>query len=154
MLQTNNGLKYDVCSVEQIRPSFPYGFNNGAVVDIAVTIDGHRREFSGVQANSSVSVSSNYIITDSKDAMISQIQNRYQNDVDQLGKADFYKSDSEQCAELLGKLNPVFAKDRAMDDAISSLSSRVDQMQGEYSEMKTDMKMILKLLTDKNDTQT
>lgn len=82
--------------------------------------------------------------------MISQIQNRYQNDIDQLGKTDFYKTDSEQCKELLGKLNPQFAKEQAMDTALADLSSRVDSMQGEYAEMKTDMKKILKLLTDKN----
>ena len=40
ILQTSNGLKYDVCTVEALKPSFSYNFNNGAIVDIAVTIDG------------------------------------------------------------------------------------------------------------------
>jgi hypothetical protein len=48
VLQTNDGLKYDVCTVEALKPSFSYNFNGGAIVDIAVTIDGQRREFSGI----------------------------------------------------------------------------------------------------------
>ena len=151
VLQTKNGLKYDVCTVEALKPSFSYNFNSGAIVDIAVTIDGVRKEFSGVQANSSVSQSNSYIITDSREAMVSQLQNRYQSDMDILEKQDFYKTDSEQCKELLKKLNPQFAKESAMDTALTDLSSRVDSMQDEFSDLKVDMKKILKLLTDKND---
>lgn len=150
VLQTNNGLKYDVCTVESLKPSFSYNFNNGAIVDIAVTIDGQRREFSGIQANSNVSTSNNYIITDSKEAMINQIQNRYQHDIDVIDKHEYYVDDAEQCKELLGKLNPQFAKEQAMDDALTGLSQRVDEMQCEFGDLKVDMKKILKLLTDKN----
>lgn len=150
VLQTNNGLKYDVCTVEALKPSFSYNFNNGAIVDIAVTIDGQRKEFSGIQANSSVSTSNNYIITDSREAMVNQIQNRYQSDIDVIEKYDYYKTDAEQCKDLLGKLNPQFAKEQAMDTALTGLSQRVDEIQGEFGDLKMDMKRILKLLTDKN----
>lgn len=150
VLQTNNELKYDVCTVEALKPSFSYNFNNGAIVDIVVTIDGQRKEFSGIQANSNVSTSNSYIITDSKEAMISQLQNRYQHDIDIMNKHEYYTKDADQCKELLGKLNPQFAKEQAMDDALTGLSQRVDEMQGEFGDIKTDMKRILQLLTDKN----
>ena len=143
VLQTNDGLKYDVCTVEALKPSFSYNFNGGAIVDIAVTIDGQRREFSGIQANSSVSMSNNYIITDSKDAMLNQLQTRLEKDEDELGKTDFYKNDADQCRQLIGKLNPKFAKEQAMDTAI-------DSMKDEIGDLKNEMKKILKLLTDKN----
>ena len=83
--------------------------------------------------------------------MISQIESRYQNDLDILNKQDYYKDDAEQCKDLLGRLNPQFAKDRAMDTALTDLSSRVDQMQSEFGDMKNDMKQVLNLLTKKND---
>lgn len=150
ILQTNNELKYDVCTVEALKPSFSYNFNNGAIVDIVVTIDGQRKEFSGIQANSNVSTSNSYIITDSKEAMISQLQNRYQHDIDIMNKHEYYAKDADQCKELLGKLNPQFAKEQAMDNALTRLSQRVDEMQGEFGDIKTDMKRILQLLTDKN----
>lgn len=151
VLQTDDPLKYNVCTIEQLRPSFSYNFNSGALVDIAVTIDGHRKEFSGIQANSSVSTSNNYIITDSKEAMVSQIQNMYQTNSEIVDGIDNYKRLVAQCKELLGKLNPQFAKDSAMDTALTDLSSRVDSMQNEFGDMKADMKQILRLLTNKND---
>lgn len=136
--------------MEAVKPTFSYNFNGATVMDIAVTIDGQRREFSGVQGNSSVSTSNGYIITDSKDMMVSQIKNRYQNDLDAIERHEFYKKDSEQCKELLSKLNPQFAKEQAFDTAITDVSSRVDSMQGEISGLKDNVAKILQLLTDKN----
>lgn len=150
VLQTKDGLKYDVCTVEALKPSFSYNFNGGAIVDIAVTIDGVRKEFSGIQANSNVSTSSNYIITDTKEAMISQIQNMYQTNQDIVDGIEKYRKTAIECKELLGKLNPQFAKEQAMDNALVDLSSRVDNMQSQFGDLKTDMKNILKLLTEKN----
>ena len=83
--------------------------------------------------------------------MVNQIQNRYQHDVDVIDKHEYYVNDAEQCKELLGKLNPQFAKEQAMDVALNGLSQRVDEMQGEFGDLKVDMKKILKLLTDKNE---
>lgn len=37
-----------------------------------------------------------------------------------------------------------------MDNALVDLSSRVDNMQSQFGDLKTDMKNILKLLTEKN----
>ena len=71
--------------------------------------------------------------------------------MDILDKQEFYENDSEQCKELLGKLNPQFAKDRAMDTALTELSSRVDSMQNEFVDIKGDVKKMLNLLTKKND---
>ena len=85
------------------------------------------------------------------EAMVTQLQNRLRNDEDIIGKQEFYKDDAKQCKDLLGKLNPQFAKEQQMDSALSSLSSRVDSIQDEFGDMKTDMKKILKLLTDKKD---
>ena len=88
-------------------------------------------------------MSNNYIITDSKEAMLNQLQTRLEKDEDELGKTDFYKTDAEQCRQLIGKLNPKFAKEQAMDTAI-------DSMKDEIGDLKNEMKKILKLLTDKN----
>lgn len=151
VLQTGDGLKYNVCTVESLRPSFSYNFNSGALVDIIVTLDGHRKEFSGIQANSNVSTSSNYIITDSKDSMISQIQNMYQTNMDIVDNFDKYKKIAGDCKELLGKLNPQFAKENAMGSALTDLTQRVDSIQSEFGDMKTDMKQILNLLTQKKE---
>jgi hypothetical protein len=51
-------------------------------------------------------VSNNYVITDSKEAMMSQVQNMYQKNMDIVDNVDSYRKTADQCKELLGKLNP------------------------------------------------
>lgn len=150
ILSTKDKMKYHVCQVEMLRPSFSYTFNNGAVVDIAVTIDGQRKEFAGIAANSSVSTSQDYIITDSKEAMISQIENLLQTNKDIVDNIDRHKSIISECEEILKNLNPQFAKEHAFDSALNELSSRVDSMQNEFVDIRSDVKRMLNLLTNKN----
>lgn len=145
VLQTGDDIRYHVCQVEQYRPSFSYNFNSGALVDISVTIDNVRREFSGVQANSSVSVGPDYVIADSKEAIAQQMQQIYNEKQDIINHIDTYQKQSEQLKELLQKLNPQFAKEQAID----ALSGRVDSIQNEFIDVKQDVKRILDLLTQK-----
>lgn len=145
VLQTGDDIRYHVCQVEQYRPSFSYNFNSGALVDISVTIDNVRREFSGVQANSSVSVGPDYVIADSKEAIAQQMQQIYNEKQDIINHIETYQKQSEQLKELLQKLNPQFAKEQAID----TLSGRVDSIQNEFIDVKQDVKRILDLLTQK-----
>lgn len=145
VLSLHDDIKYNVCQIEQYKPSFSYNFNGGALVDITTTIDGVKKEFAGVQANSSVSVGPDYIIADSKDAIAQQIEQLYQTKKDIVDNYALYQKQTEQCKDLLQKLNPRFAKEQAIDD----LTGRVDSMQNEFVDMKQDVKRILDLLTTK-----
>ncbi len=145
VLQLGNEIKYHVCTVDQYRPSFSYNFNGGALVDITVMLDNVKKEFAGIQANSSVSIGPDYIITDSKEAMASQVQDLYNTKNDIVQNVDMYKSQAEQLKDLLQKINPQFAKEQAID----TLTSRVDNMQNEFIDVKQDVKRILNLLTTK-----
>lgn len=145
VLQLGNEIKYHVCTVDQYRPSFSYNFNGGALVDITVMLDNVKKEFAGIQANSSVSIGPDYIITDSKEAMASQVQDLYNTKNDIVQNVDMYKSQAEQLKDLLQKINPQFAKEQAID----TLTSRVDNMQNEFVDVKQDVKRILNLLTTK-----
>ena len=151
VLSTKDDIKYSACTIEMLKPSFSYNFNTGAIVDITVTLDGQKKEFSGISANSSVSIANGYIITDNKENMISQIENILQTDRDIINNIDKKKKDISDYENILKKLNPVFAKETAMNSAITDLSSRVDKMQSEFGDIKSDMKKVLSLLTDKND---
>lgn len=147
---TTDGITYSVCQTEYVRPSFSYGFGNGPLLDISVIIDGNRKEFSGVQANSDVSVSNGYVITDSKEAAIRQLNVMLQQKNDILDNMDRITKDRDDCNEILKKLNPQYAKEGQVNDTLNSLSSRVDTMQGEFADMKDSVNRILDLLTEKH----
>lgn len=106
VLQTGDEIRYHVCTVEQYRPSFSYNFNSGALVDIGVTIDNSKREFSGVQANASVSIGPDYVIADSKESMAQQIEQLYNQKSEAVKNRDLYEKQSNQLSELLRKMNP------------------------------------------------
>ena len=91
VLQTGDEIRYHVCTVEQYRPSFSYNFNSGALVDIGVTIDNSKREFSGVQANASVSIGPDYVIADSKEAMAQQMEQLYNQKNEAVKNRDLYE---------------------------------------------------------------
>jgi len=48
VFKTIGDVKYTACQIETIKPSFAYNFGTGAMVDITVTLDGDKKEFSGV----------------------------------------------------------------------------------------------------------
>ena len=149
---TTDNVTYNVCQIEYIRPSFSYSFGNGPLVDISVIINGNRKEFSGVQANSDVSVSNGYVLAETKDQAIQQLGLILQQKNDVLDNIDKITKDRDDCKEILRKLNPQFAKDGAVNDAIEALTSRVDTMQGEFGDMRDSVKRILDLLTEKKQT--
>ena len=95
--------------------------------------------------NSSVSVGPDYVIADSKEAIAQQMQQIYNEKQDIINHIDTYQKQSEQLKELLQKLNPQFAKEQAID----TLSGRVDSIQNEFIDVKQDVKRILDLLTQK-----
>ena len=135
-------------------PTYTAGVNNGlnmgSVVDIAVNIDGHRREFTGVPATGSVSTSTDYIITENKEAMISQVDSILQNREQTVNNIDRLKADVEDCKDILKKLNPSYAKEAAMDNALNELTARVNTMQSEFGDIKGDVKQVLSILTNEN----
>ena len=159
VLKIKDGIEYYNCPIEYIsaiHPAYPTytagvsnGMNMGSVVDITVSINDKKKEFAGVSALSSVSTSDSYIITDNKEAMISQVDNILQSRKKILNEISTYEDDIKKCQDLLKKLNPVYAKESAMDDAISELTDRVNSMQSEFGSIKGDVGQILNLLKNK-----
>ena len=151
VLSTKDDIKYSACPIEMLKPSFSYNFTNGAIVDITVTFNGQKKEFSGISANTSVSVADGFVITDTKENMISQIENLLQTNREIINNIEKTKKSITSYEDILKKINPVFAKESAMDSAIANLSSRVDSMQSEFGDIKNDVKQVLNLLTNKNE---
>jgi hypothetical protein len=53
-------------------------------------MEGKKKEFSGIVANSSVSSSPEYIITDSKETMVPQVKNVLKNNEDIVNNYNIY----------------------------------------------------------------
>lgn len=154
ILSLKDGIKYHTSAIDYIspiRPLFPNYTNGvtnmGSVVDIKATIDGHQKEFTNVTAASTVSTSDSFIITETKDAMIQQVNLVLQENQKHVDNKDIYEKNVFDCKEILKDLNPVYAKEAAMDTAITDLTQRVDNMQNEFGDVKNNIGKILNILT-------
>lgn len=158
VLNIKDGIKYyssPIQSVSTVRPAYPTytvgasnGLNMGSVVDIVAIVDGKRKEFTNVPAMQGISTSENYIITDNREAMVSQIDTLMQNRQLAIDNIERYKQDVVDCKEALKTINPAYAKEAAMDSAIANLTERVNTIQSEFGNIKGDVGQILNILTN------
>ena len=126
--------------VTQPRFSPQTGFG-ATIVDIAVKVDNERKDFIGVPSNLSVHGYSNTVISENKEAMISEVNGMLQASKQIVENIDYHRNVVNACEDILKQLNPDYAKQQERDDAI-------DALKGDVSSLKQDMNKILSLLTN------
>lgn len=110
------------------NPSVSLGTNMQTVVDITTRIDDEKKEFC-VPANLSLHTYGDYTLSESKEAMISEVDSLLQSDKDILDSIDKRKDNISAYEKILKTLNPVYAKEQERDHAITDLSQRMDGLQ-------------------------
>lgn len=144
VLSLGDELKYNTGIIESITYSnnqFSLNPMQGRFVDMNVNINGKTTEVKGIPANSSISSNNSYIITDSKDGMINQIETLSQNSRSIIENIDHHKKIIKDCDNILSKINPSFAKESERDKAILVLNNRMDGLAGKIDEV---LKMLIK----------
>lgn len=122
-------------SVSMPRPMYPtynpavsLGTNIQTVVDLAVRIGDEKKEFS-VPSNLSIHAYGDYTISESKEAMISEVDSLMQTSKDVLNNVDKHKEAISAYEKILKTLNPVYAKESERDSRIDNLTQQMDSMQ-------------------------
>ena len=110
------------------NPSVSLGTNMSQVVDITVRMDSDTKEFC-VPSNLNIHTYGDYTLSESKEAMISEVDSLLQNSKDIVNSVDKHKENITTYENILKTLNPVYAKEQERDTAITNLSSRVDNIQ-------------------------
>lgn len=101
------------------------------IVDVKVTVDGSDVDFKGIPANTSIANfgASGVIVSESKEAMITEVDNMLQSSKQILDSIDYHKQVVASYSDIMKQLNPAVAKEQQRDEAITNLSKRVDDMQ-------------------------
>ena len=110
------------------NPSVSLGTNMSQVVDITVRMDSETKEFC-VPSNLNIHTYGDYTLSESKEAMISEVDALLQNSKDIVNSVDKHKENITTYENILKTLNPVYAKEQERDTVITNLSSRVDNIQ-------------------------
>ena len=158
VLEKGQNIKYTIGQVDTVstpHPRYPtytpgatYGINFESVVDITAIIDGKKQEFKNLPSASSVAnfETSNFIVSDSREAMIAQVDALLQSSKQILESVEKHKGIVKDCDAILKQLNPNFAKEADRDNALASLSERVNSIQTEFGDIKESMKEVLTIL--------
>lgn len=114
---------------QNYNPSVSFGANLQTAVDIVVKLGDERKEFVGVPSTAIIHSYGDYVISESKDSMIQEVNSMMQNSKSILSNIEQHKSNITACEKILKELNPVYAKEQERDEAIDSLTKQVNSMQ-------------------------
>lgn len=110
------------------NPALSFGTNMRTVVDVTARIDNEQKEFS-VPSDLSVHSYGDYTLSESKEALISEVDSIMQNSKNVLESVDQHQKTVKWCENVLKDLNPVYAREQERDSAIDSLTHQVDSIQ-------------------------
>lgn len=126
-------------SVTQPRPKYnTYNLGLGnmeTIVDITAKVNGEKKEFIGIPSNLSIHGYGDHVISESRDAMISEVDGMLQSSKQVIESIPYNQKMIKVCEQILKQLNPAYAKEQERDDAIDGLKNEVETLRREISRM-------------------
>ena len=111
------------------NPNVSFGANLQTVVDITVKMNNDKKEFIGVPSSSFIHSYGDYVISESKDNMIDEVNAMMENSKSILSNIEQHKSNIAACEKILKELSPAYAKEQERDEAIDKMSGRMSRIE-------------------------
>jgi len=129
-----------VVSVSAPAPKYPATFTNPmanieSTVDITVSIDGSSYDFKKIPSQLSIYGDSNAVISETREAMASEIETMRSNSQNIIDSADYHRKVIESCSGMLEQLNPSLAKEREQENRLTSLESKLGNIESSLAEL-------------------
>lgn len=133
-----------VISVSNPQPKFPTyqpgQFNAQPMettVDVKVKMQDGEAEFKQLPSNGQIANSGNVVVAESREAMIAEVEAMLRHSREVLASKDYHEKVVASCESMLGVLNPQIAKEKAQEQKISQLESKVCGMEGTLSNIES-----------------
>ena len=133
----------ETVSPQRSRTGSFYGQPMDMIVDIRVNIDGTSQEFKDIPANLSIANDGNIVISETKEAMSTEVDSMLSISKQILESVDYHKDVIEKCEQILKDLNPQFAKDKLQEEKINSLESRIGGVENTLGDIKDMLSKVL-----------
>lgn len=133
----------ETVSPQRSRTGSFYGQPMDMIVDIRVNIDGTSQEFKNIPANLSIVNDGNIVISETKEAMSTEVDSMLSISKQILESVDYHKDVIEKCEQILKDLNPQFAKDKFQEEKINSLESRIGGVENTLGDIKDMLSKVL-----------
>ena len=133
----------ETVSPQRSRTGSFYGQPMDMIVDIRVNIDGTSQEFKNIPANLSIANDGNIVISETKEAMSTEVDSMLSISKQILESVDYHKDVIKKCEQILKDLNPQFAKDKFQEEKINSLESRIGGVENTLGDIKDMLSKVL-----------
>lgn len=111
----------------------------GGTINITINDNGNSRDFGGLPSGENIVRYNNgtIILSESREAIANEVQSLIANSESILDKdnLEYHKNIIDDGKEILGALNPQFAKEQALDKEVKTLHGRVDAMDGKLDKL-------------------
>ena len=128
------------------NPAASFGTNMQTVVDVTAKVNDEKIIFECVPSTLTIHSNGDTVISESREAMISEVDAMLQNSKNIVDSIDRHKQNIVACENILKELNPVYARESERDSAIDELTNKVNGMQDEFGSIKETLSKIENLL--------
>lgn len=119
------------------NPSVPYSPQPEMLVDIKVKCGDEVIDFQKLPANGEIFAYPNAIVSERKDAIVSEVEAMMQTSKKIVESVPYHESVIQSCSDVLNELNPQFAKDKQQEERINSLEKEVLSMKSGLGDIKS-----------------
>lgn len=144
-----------VVNIPIVKPKYPQSFNTQQemVVDLQVKINDVIVNYNSIPAQMDVADSfsdgKSIVISDSRDAMNTEVLNYKQKSIDIINSLDSHKQIVIICDEILNTLNPEYAEKKQQQSEINSLKEQMSEMSKNMTILMEANKKLIEQLTGK-----
>lgn len=144
ILEKGEELKLRIGQVESVsnpQPKYSSQFSVPAfgqsemTVDVRVKVDDEIMEFKQLGANASIANSGNVVVSDSKDAMSSEVEGLLRTSKGILDSVPYHEKMLISCDNILRDLNPTFKKEKEQEEKMTMLEGEVIGIKDTLNEM-------------------
>lgn len=119
------------------NPSVPYSPQPEMLIDIKVRCGEEVLDFQKLPANGEMFAYPNVIVSEKKEAIISEVEAMMQTSKQIVESVPYHNSVIESCDSILKELNPQFAKEKQQEDRINSLEQEVKSVKDGLGDIKS-----------------
>lgn len=118
------------------------------VTDIKVRVGNDIKEFKQVPSNANIVRfdNGNVVVSETRDNLITEVQNMLDNSESIVNSIPFHKSVIEHSKAILKELSPAYAKEQERDTAFDNLKTEINSIKSEFGSMKDDVSKILAII--------
>ena len=143
----------EVVSVTPPQAMYNHGYQNGQYtppkmcVDIQMSINGKIINLQKLNADATITDENNMVVTDSRDAILTEIDILSKNSQKIVESCDYHKEIVTKCNSLVEELNPHIKKEAEQAKEINDLRKQVNGLSEDLGDIKS---MLTRVLNKKN----